>query len=192
MQPPYRDNDLALEDEAIRRAREQLELELDPGETLLWVGMPRQGIYFDLATVGRMAWLGLVLVFLLYVLGMRAWREHTLFLALSCALVCAIPVLMIVAPFLSRPRRAARTFYGLTERRVLIVYGLEIHETQSFPLEKITLEALVLVGPFGTIYLEPQTYDSKGNHNVRASLDDVSSPRHVEKLIRDAMKKNRP
>jgi hypothetical protein len=186
---PYRNNDLALEDEAIRRAREQLEPELDPGETLLWVGTPRQGVYFDLATTARTVWCGLAVAFGLYVVGLRAWRDHSLPLALFCAAWCGVPALVVVQPIFFRPRSAAKTFYGLTERRVLIVRGLEIHETSSFPLETIPLEVLTLGGAFGTIYLEPLTYDSRGRHNARASLNDISSPRRVEKLIREAMKK---
>ncbi|WP_437681227.1 hypothetical protein [Sorangium sp. So ce131] len=107
--------------EPLERSREEdearfvVEPELAPGERLLWAGRPVQGPRFTMKDVlfffVCMAWLGCVVLV--------APRGPSWFLLFALA----VGLYNIVGLFFWDMVQRARTFYGLTDRRALLVEG---------------------------------------------------------------------
>jgi hypothetical protein len=120
-QDPYRDADIVPlgGDEAL--ARDVLTGIVEPGESLLWAGRPAQGLRFtrsDLLQVPfSLIWGGFAIFWELSVIRggapllMRLWGIPFVLVGLY----------MIAGRFFVDAYRRARTFYGLTDTRVLIV-----------------------------------------------------------------------
>jgi hypothetical protein len=112
-QNPYRDANIAplRRDEAL--ARDVLTGIVEPGESLIWAGRPAQGLRLtrsDLLTIPfSLLWVWLIgdAVPLLF----RLWGIPFVVIGLY----------LIAGRFFVDARRRARTYYGLTDTRVLIV-----------------------------------------------------------------------
>jgi Bacterial PH domain len=116
----------------------QLQGELAPGERLLWSGRPRGGIVFTATDAYRIP-------FSLLFLGISVfWQALTIWAGedLTFALLTGLPFLIFglymgFGRFPVDARRRNRTYYALTDRRVIIVSGLVSRETQSLSLRNL-------------------------------------------------------
>jgi hypothetical protein len=117
---------------------------LDPGERLLWSGQPRGGIRLR----GQDAFL---IPFSLLWGGFAVFWEY---MALTHASKAPGPIgvvfplfglpfvviglYMVFGRFFADARRRARTFYGVTSERIIIVSGLFFQQTKSLHLRTLT------------------------------------------------------
>jgi hypothetical protein len=118
-------------------AERELRGELAPGERLLWSGRPRQGL---LLRPGD--WL--LIPFSVLWGGFAVFWEATVIAQGGSPLMVlwGVPFVlvglhMMVGRFLLDARLRARTFYGLTAERAIIVGGLLRREVKSVPLRSL-------------------------------------------------------
>jgi len=104
-------------------AQTQIQRELDTGERLLWSGMPKQGLQLratDWFVVPfSLFWGGFAILWETLVLVSGA----SPLMALFGVPFVFVGLYLIVGRFFVDARLRARTYYGVTDRRVLIVSG---------------------------------------------------------------------
>jgi hypothetical protein len=125
--------------------------QLSPGESLLWSGQPKQGFIFRFADVYFLFMIGFGLLWATLVLRTGGFPQ---FVALF-----AIPNVLwglygISGRYFVDSKRRAKTYYGITNDRIIIVWGLFNKKLKSLPLR--TLPEISLdekANGTGTIYL---------------------------------------
>lgn len=113
-------------------AERTIDAELDPGERVLWAGQPRQGLrfgWFDLYAVP----FGLFFFGFAVVWTVLAYRGAPLFA------LCGAPFLLVgsyvaFGRFFVEAKQRARTYYAVTDRRVIIMSGLLSRTVRSLDL----------------------------------------------------------
>jgi hypothetical protein len=130
---------------------------LESGESLIWAGVPRQGLLLRASDVFMipfsLLWGGFAIFWELSVIdsGAPFWFS-----------IWGIPFVLvglylIIGRFFVDARSRANTAYGLTDRRVIIVSGITRKSTKSLPLRTLTDISLTERGDgSGTILLGPQ------------------------------------
>jgi hypothetical protein len=117
----------------------QLEIagSLDPGESLLWTGRPARGVLLrpvDAFLIPfSVLWCGFAVFW-----ETMAVRGRVVPFALVGAPFVAIGLYVLIGRFFADARRRARTFYGLTDRRVILVSGLFSRQVDSLPLRTLS------------------------------------------------------
>lgn len=122
----------------LNEERKIIESQLAPGEHLLWFGKPRQGFYFGAGDIFRiffsLVWGGFSVLAPVVV-----WKAGGgLFGKLFSIAFVAFGLYLIVASFFSDIAQRRKTFYGVTNRRVIIVSGLLRRKVNSFDLRTLT------------------------------------------------------
>lgn len=111
---------------------------LEAGESLVWAGVPRQGLLlraFDALMIPfSLMWGGFVIFWEASVLEKGA----PLFFALWGIPFLIVAAYITVGRFFVDARVRANTFYGLTDRRAIIVSGVFSRTTTSLPLRTLT------------------------------------------------------
>ena len=111
---------------------------LEPGESLVWTGVPRQGLLlraFDAFMIPFSLLWGAFAVF---------WEASVLdkgaplFFVLGGIPFVVVAVYITVGRFFVDARVRANAFYGLTDRRAIIVSGVFSRTTTSLPLGTLT------------------------------------------------------
>jgi hypothetical protein len=115
-------------------AEQAISAELEPGERLLWAGVPRQGLIFranDWFLIPlSVLWTGLAIA---WTGSMASSGAHVLFWFWGVPFV-AVGLYLIFGRFFVDAARRSKTAYGLTDRRVLIVSELRTRSVKSIPL----------------------------------------------------------
>jgi hypothetical protein len=128
--------DLSVSDSAL--AEQALAPELSPGERLVWSGRPAQGIRFqagDLFMVPfSLLWAGFACFWEWSVISHGA---PLLFVLWGIPFVL-VGTYIVAGRFVADAALRARTFYGLTERRAIIITGLLNRTTKSVPLATLS------------------------------------------------------
>jgi hypothetical protein len=115
----------------------QVQGELAPGERLLWSGRPRGGVVFTATDAYRIPFSLLFLgVSVFWQVLAFAWGGD-LFFALTGLPFLFFGIYMNFGRFPLDARRRNRTYYALTDRRVIIVSGLVGREVQSLSLRNL-------------------------------------------------------
>jgi hypothetical protein len=124
-------------------AGQEIARDLESGERVLWSGVPRQGLMLRgsdaLLIPFSVMWGGFAISWEVTALKMRA---GTLFDLWGIPFV-AIGLYLMVGRFFVDANQRARMAYGLTDRRVIIVSGLQSRTVKSLPLKtlaEVTLE----------------------------------------------------
>ena len=178
--------------------RQELGIQLGTGERLLWAGRPRQGIFLRSADL-------LLIPFSLLWGGFAFFWEYSMvtsnapfFMSLWGIPFVLIGVYFIVGRFFVDARQRARTFYGLTNERVLIVSGIRRTTVRSLQLRSMSDVALS-EGPdgTGTLTFGPvhpfQTWHTGSwwpglGNQLSPTLESVASARAVYDAIRAAQR----
>ena len=129
---------------------------LDPGERLLWSGQPRSGIRLR----GQDAFL--IPFSILWCGGAIFWEASVIrtgapffFMLWGVPFVLA-GLYIVFGRFIVDARSRARTYYGVTSERILIVSGLFTQQTKSLQLRTLTDVSLTQRGDrSGTITFGP-------------------------------------
>lgn len=121
----------------LNEERKIIESQLAPGERLLWFGKPRQGFYFGAGDIfiflfsfvwSGFVWLGTILL----------WTSiEELFPKLAITALALFGLYMIIASFLSDAAQRRKTFYAVTNWRVVIISGLFRRRLNSFDLRTL-------------------------------------------------------
>ncbi len=110
----------------------------EPGESIIWSGKPKQGLLLrrsDLFMIPfSLLWGGFAIFWEMSVLQTDAPG----FFALWGIPFVLVGLYMIVGRFFIEARQRARTVYGLTNRRVIIISGLLSKTTISIPLATLS------------------------------------------------------
>ncbi len=137
-------------------AEEILAAELRPGERLLWAGHPRRGLIFRAADA-------FIIPFSLLWAGFAIFWEAMVFVSGAPALFVAwgIPFVLlglyfVFGRFAVDARMRARTYYGVTSERVVIISGLTRRAVKSLNLRTLSDVSLTeKANGFGTITFGP-------------------------------------
>jgi hypothetical protein len=122
---------------------QEISRELAGSEKVLWTGQPRQGIVlraFDAFVIPfSLVWCGGVA----FILFEAATAPNTpLFFVLFALVFVAIGIYLVVGRFLTEARQRARTFYAVTNDRIVIVSGLFSRTVKSIDLKTLGEMAL--------------------------------------------------
>lgn len=184
-----------------------IERELGKDEKLLWAGQPRQG--FTLRTGDAflipfsVMWGGFAIFWEVMALtgipkGEQAPVAIKILFPLFGIPFVLVGLYLIFGRFIVDARMRAKTYYGLTNRRVIIVSGLLNRQVQSLDLkglneitlsEKNDMSGTIMFGtnPFGIMLMGPTWPGTRSR--LAPSFDLIANVRDVYNLIRDAQVK---
>lgn len=187
------------------RTREPIDEVLSPGERVLWRGQPPQSLLLfraqDLALVPFFViWTGFSLFWEAMAIG--AFLEGGMGGPGICMPLFGLPfvaigLFMLGGRFIMDVPARRRTYYGLTDRRVLIVSGLRDRSIVSVPLDKIhNVEMILHRNGKGTLMFSGQVkakmargryYSSGVNYNSTVpSFDHIPDPKAVYDMVLEA------
>ena len=119
-------------------AEQAIARELEPGERLLWSGVPRQGLVLranDWFLIPlSVLWGGFAIV---WTVGAASSRAPVWFWLWGVPFVL-VGLYLIFGRFFVSALQRSRTAYGLTDRRLLIVSGLRSQSVKSVPLKTVS------------------------------------------------------
>ena len=177
---------------------ERMRQQLDRGERLIWSGMPKQGVMFRpsdaFAVPFSLMWGGFAIFWEASVL--RIGTAPGFFVLWGIPFV-AVGLYLIAGRFFYDAFCRARTLYGVTNQRALIISGIWQRNTQSIFLEGLTNINLREAGSgSGTITFGPEpsgfSWNAGGwpgaNRNMSPRFEAIDEPRRVLDLIRNAQK----
>jgi hypothetical protein len=175
-----------------------LNQQLDSGEHLLWSGQPRRGIRLR----GQDAFL---IPFSILWCGFAIFWETSVirtgapffFMLWGIPFVC-VGLFFVFGRFIADARSRARTYYGVTGERILIVSGLFAQQTKSLQLRTLTDVSLTQRSDgSGTITFGPTHYmntffpagawPGTGRY-VPPSFDLIERAKEVYDIIRNAQR----
>lgn len=185
--------------------RQPIDDVLSPGEKVIWRGQPPQGLLLfraqDLAMVPFFAiWTGFSLFW--EAMAIMAFLEGGMGSPGICFPLFGLPFVaiglyMLSGRFLLDAPARRRTYYALTDRRVVIVSGLRDRSVVSIPLDRIDNVQMILHrNGKGTLMFHGQTgtMEARGRYYVFGmsqssgvpSFDHIPEPRAVYDMILEA------
>jgi hypothetical protein len=153
---------------------------LDSGESLIWSGAPRQGLLLrpsDAYVIPfSLLWGGFAIFWEVSVLNTSG--PNSQFMSIWGIPFVLVGLYIIVGRFFVDARIRARTFYGLTDRRAIIVSGLFSRTINSLPLRTLTdISLQERSDRSGTILLgRPQPYSSWSSGMRWPGMSQYSTP----------------
>ena len=131
------------------KSQSEIQRELEPGEKLLWSGQPRQGLRLNISDV-------IIIPFSLVWCGFAVFWETTaikghapLFFKLWGVPFVVIGSYMVFGRFFVDVWMRARTFYGVTNRRLIIVTDGFSRRVRSLPWQSLSEATLAERGDGG-------------------------------------------
>jgi hypothetical protein len=125
-------------------AQNMIQLELDPGERLLWAGRPKQGTVFRGSDVFMipfsLLWGGFAIVWEIMALSIphkEVGPQSVIFPLFGIPFVL-IGLYMIFGRFIYDSRKRAHTYYGLSNQRAIIISGLFGRAVKSLNLRSLS------------------------------------------------------
>lgn len=197
MNDPYREASPPIPPEGNPAARAVIAQVLTPGESLLWAGQPKQGIRFSLTD------LFLIPFFCLWGGGALVFESMMIYLAVTGGPLwgvayglpfAALGLYMLVGRFFYDRAKRARTFYGVTDQRALIVQAGRRKRSET-SVDFASQQVITLSeasGGRGTIHFGPGTPEpaASGLPERRGGLPPmffrIENARAVHDRIRDA------
>jgi hypothetical protein len=180
---------------------------LAPGERLVWTGQPRRGIVFrpsDLGTIPfSLMWCGFACFWEASVLGLTGFTKGggaPLIMKLWGLPIVAIGIYFVAGRFFYDAWRRSRTFYGVTNNRVLILERIMNVKVTSLALLSLPPIVRTMTGPdtgslaFGVS--SPFRQSSRGVNWGNASgcptFEYVQGVRELEELIHSLQRAQSP
>jgi hypothetical protein len=166
--------------------------ELNPGEKLLWCGAPELGPFIREAT----NWIAVPAAFPVAGFGLywtwmplREWLGYgSLLFFLFGSLVLSISVAMASAPLWSR-RKATRTLYAVTDRRLMVISRTRGRTTASYhPQDLGVVERRDAADGVGSVVFNVvRERDEDGNPFItdEHGFFSIANVRQVERLVLD-------
>lgn len=112
--------------------------EIGSNERILWSGMPKQGIIFNLFDIFlipfSMVWCG----FAVFWEFIAIKYDAPLFFALWGIPFVVMGFYIVAGRFIADSKERARTFYGITEDRIIFISTLSPKTVKSFNINEIT------------------------------------------------------
>jgi hypothetical protein len=186
----------------VHDAKFEIEAELDAGERLLWSGAPRQGVVFRGSDVFlipfSILWGGFAIFWTVFAVGMVAAGGQligALIPLLWGTPFVLVGLYLILGRFWVDSRCRARTFYGVTTKRVIIVSGFLSRTITSLDLRTLGDTSLVERSnrsgtiTFGPIHPLAKMYAGMqwpGMGSFGHSFEMIADARAVYKVICDA------
>jgi hypothetical protein len=171
---------------------------LDPGERLLWSGQPRTGVRLRASDAFLIPFSLLWSGFAVFWEGTVFHMNAPLFFKLWGVPFVLVGVYMVFGRFFADARMRERTFYGVTNERILIIRGLFTQQTKSLPLRNLPEVTLTQRNDgSGTIAFGPTFYasgfpadDSMGGRRRYAApaFDMIERVKDVYDIIRKAQR----
>lgn len=161
---------------------------LDSGESLIWSGVPRQGLVLRPSDAYMipfsLLWGGFAIFWEAGVL--RTSGPNTTFMSIWGIPFVLAGLYLIVGRFFVDARIRAKTFYGLTDRRAVIISGMFSRTTNSLPLRTLSdISLQERSDGSGTILLgRPQPYSSWSSGMRWPGMTQYSTP--AFEMIRNA------
>jgi hypothetical protein len=174
-----------------------IQTELEPGERIIWSGQPAQGIKFRASDMLKIPisflWGGFTIYWEYYAIK----SGHPLLFLPGVPFVL-IGLYIMFGRFIVESEQRAKTYYGLTNKRVIIVSGLTQKNVEALSLQSLfglsLSESSDGTGsiPFGPTapfsLLSPSaTWLGIGRHDG-PKFDLISDAKHVYQQIRKAQK----
>jgi hypothetical protein len=178
-----------------------LRSELGRDERLLWSGMPRQGVYFHssdfLAVPFSLMWGGFA-IFWEYSVS-RA-QNAPVFMTLWGIPFVLMGLYIIVGRFFTDAFQRSRTYYGVTDQRVIIIDGVFSRQVKSLPLPTLSDISLsersngsgsITFGPNNAFYTPfGRAWPGMGR-KMAPAFDPIDDVRRIYALIREAQQSAR-
>ncbi|WP_051748560.1 hypothetical protein [Nevskia soli] len=174
----------------------ELRPELGRGERLLWSGMPRQGLRFRQSDIFMVPFSLMWGGFAFFWEGAVTTKGAPFFFSLWGMPFVLIGIYIIVGRFFVDSYLRARTYYGVTDQRVIILGGLMNREVKSISLQGLNEMLLTERGDrSGTITFGPTgpmaaawagTAWPGTSKKLSPAFDLVEEVRRVYNIIRDA------
>lgn len=184
-------------------AEDEVRAELDPGERYLWAGQPRQGWRFqafDFVLVPfSLLWGG----FAIFWEVMAFVTNAPIFFKLWGIPFVLVGLYIMVGRFYFDARRRARTYYGLTDRSLLMIVSgsrrtvrrHDLAELGTVSLEErsdgsgvLSFGPLVISGPLlGAMSRQMLMMSGQRMHQVLPFIEVQSDVREVYRRVRDAI-----
>jgi Bacterial PH domain len=172
-----------------------LDSQLSSGESLLWSGQPRQGIFFrafDLYLIPfSLLWCGFAIFWETGVLS----TDAPFFMKLWGIPFVLVGLYMVVGRFFVDAKQRAKMYYGVTNDRAIIVSGIFSKQVKSLNLKTLTDISLTeKTDGSGTISfgLNDSNWQSfpfsKRNQPEVPSFDSIQNAKKVYEIIRNAQK----
>ena len=173
-----------------------LALHLDPGENLLWSGQPCRGIRLralDIFLIPfSLVWCGFAIFWEVSVVNSGA----PFILKLWGVLFVCFGLFFVFGRFILDARNRARTTYGVTNERILIVSGRYSRQIKSLPLRTLTEVSFsqrsngrgtLTFGsaPFMNGFLQASSWPGTGRYSP-PSFDLIDGAKEVYDVIRHA------
>jgi len=185
-------------------AEEILRSQLDPKERLVWCGKPRSGVRLrgqDAFLIPFSILWGGFAIFWEYMAWTKAPQAHgpgAAFFPFFGAPFVIIGLYLIFGRFFADARVRARTYYGVTNERVIIISGFFSQQTKSLQLRTLTDVSLtqrsdgsgtITFGPtlFMNSFFGGGAWPGAGRY-APPSFDMIDSAKEVYDIIRGVQK----
>jgi hypothetical protein len=172
---------------------------LSPNERLLWSGRPRQGFFFRksdaLMIPFSLMWGGFAIFW-----NAGVWfSDAPIFFRLWGIPFLVVGLYMILGRFFVDVRQRKKTFYGITNERIIIISGLFNQSVKSLSLQTLTdITMEEFANGLGTItFGTPNTANEYGNNNfpfnkkneaIVPNFEQIPQVKNVYEIIRNAQK----
>ncbi|SFR85614.1 PH domain-containing protein [Dyella sp. OK004] len=181
---------------------QMLRPELGREERLLWSDMPKQGVCFRtsdfLAVPFSLMWAGFAFF---WEYSVSSAKDAPVFMMLWGIPFVLIGLYMIVGRFFADAYLRRRTYYGVTDQRIIILSGLFTRQVKSLPLttlsditfsERSDRSGTITFGPnnFGFSMMAGTPWPGTSGR-MPPAFDLIGDARHVYALIREAQQSAR-
>ena len=176
-----------------------IESRLSPNEQLLWFGRPRQEFFFRksdaLVIPFSLMWGGFAIFW-----ETSVWMSNAPFLFRLWGIpFVLVGLYMIFGRFLVDVRQRKKTFYGVTNERIVIISGLFNQSVKSLSLQTLTdMTMEEFINGLGTItFGTPNSTNWYGNNNfpfnrkreeIVPNFEQILQTKNVYETIRNARK----
>lgn len=177
--------------------KRRLETQLSPGETLLWSGPPRRGLLLrsaDLYIIPfSLLWCGFAIFW-----NAGVWSSNApVFFRLWGLPFLIVGIYVVIGRFFVDAWQRAKTYYGVTNERVIITSGLFSSNIKSLNLatlsdvslsEKSDRSGTITFGPIGSGWTANFPFAVNKDAPVYPILDSIPEAKSVYEIIRNAQR----